>query len=118
MMRSATSVGALPLLILLLPLLCAAFVQTSFRLHGRGTIARNGAGSGNKLVPFRSRHAARAGEGTTMGLFSLFSSGAKASLVCARQLVGSYRIYEHHTGTVDWATAVDGVPELHAIIAT
>lgn len=116
MMRSATSVGALPLLLLLLlPLLCAAFVQTSFRLHGRGAIVRNGAGSGNKLVPFRSRRqATRAGEGTTMGLFSLFSSGAKASLVCARQPVGSYRA---SIILVDWTTAVDGVPEVHAIIA-
>ena len=80
MMRSASSVGALPLLLLLLPLLCAAFVQTSFRLHGRGVIIRNEAGFGNKLAPFRSRQdATRAGGGTTMGLFSLFSSGTKAS---------------------------------------
>lgn len=78
MMRSA-SVGALPLLLLLLPLLCAAFVQTSFSLQGRGIIVRNEAGFGKKQ-PFRSHlHATRAGEGTTMGLFSLFSSGTKVS---------------------------------------
>ena len=77
------SIRALPLqlLLLLLPLMCspastAAFVQTPVGLNGRGILWKEG-GFGNEVLPIRSRHSTRAGEGTTMGLFSIFSSGPK-----------------------------------------
>ncbi|CAM9204705.1 unnamed protein product [Laminaria digitata] len=119
MTRNA-SVGALPLLLLLLPLLCTAFVQTSFRLHGRGLVVSNEAGIGNKF-PFRSRrHATRAGEGTTMGLFSLFSSGTKAAkktdTAAAAQLsLELFNILTAEGAKPDDAVVMEKIEQLEAV---